>query len=413
MADFNERVRLLCIEAGFRPSIDEDELSIAEVSFTLADSTQFEIVMGGGNRKSRMWLEHQLLRQFQGIGTAESPWEKFLFLMGDTSIDDLRSEGETFFGADIWNKASSTEHTFVYGLKIGTSMTVRFKDDVIQILGRRLIEDAWQHKEIINTESEGAWRCAVYCIFEQLNQGTIRSATLVDGAWVPNELVKKAILLYFKGHANDMIDDIESWDKVPLKCNNWDYKDFEDASFRLVPGAIVRDSAYIAPGVVLMANSFVNVGAYVGMKTMIDTGARVGSCAQVGANVHLGAGSGVGGVLEPMQAKPTVIEDDVFISAMCEVAEGTIVRRGAVLGMGTNITASTRIVDRTKVTIGDDGYPVFEGAITYGEVPENAVVVPGTYPDPKTGIGIACAVIVKYADASTRKKTSINDLLRD
>jgi 2,3,4,5-tetrahydropyridine-2-carboxylate N-succinyltransferase len=228
-----------------------------------------------------------------------------------------------------------------------------------------------------------------------------------DG-WVVNQWLKKAVLLSFRLHDSAPMEGpggAFAYDKVPLKFADWHAQRFQAAGFRAVPGAVVRRSAYIAPGVVLMP-SFVNVGAYVGRNTMVDTWATVGSCAQIGANCHLSGGVGIGGVLEPLQANPVIIEDDCFIGARSEVAEGVIVERGAVLAMGVFLGASTKIVDRAT------------GEVFVGRVPAYSVLVPGAlpgkpYPDGTPGPALACAVIVKRVDARTRAKTSINELLRD
>ena len=237
-----------------------------------------------------------------------------------------------------------------------------------------------------------------------LDSGDLRVAERQsDGTWHVNQWAKKAVLLGFR--LNDMAPHPGSpqggawWDKVDSKWKDWGENQWRAAGFRAVPNAVVRKSAYIAPGVVLMP-SFVNLGAYVDRGTMVDTWATVGSCAQIGKNVHLSGGVGIGGVLEPMQATPTIIEDDCFIGARSEVVEGVIVRQGAVLGMGVFIGQSTKIVDRET------------GTVMYGEVPAGAVVVSGSMPS-KNGVHLYCAVIVKRVDAQTRAKTSINELLRD
>ena len=236
----------------------------------------------------------------------------------------------------------------------------------------------------------------------------MRVAEKIDGAWVTHQWLKQAILLSFRLYPNEVMragalgGQIGPWwDKVPGKFDGWDAAQFEAAGFRAVPGAVVRRGAFIARGAVLMP-SFVNVGAYVGEGTMVDTWATVGSCAQIGAGVHISGGAGIGGVLEPLQAAPTIIEDGCFIGARSEVAEGVIVGEGAVLSMGVFITATTRIIDRKS------------GQVHRGVVPPYAVVVPGSLPDPHgAGPSLSCAVIVKTVDAQTRSKTSINELLRD
>ena len=274
----------------------------------------------------------------------------------------------------------------------------------------RTIERAFEERDGISAETRGEVRDAVETALELLDGGKARVAERDDsGTWVVHQWLKKAVLLSFRLNPMAVIKGGPGasawWDKVPSKFENWASSDFEKAGFRAVPSAIVRRSAYIAPGAILMP-SFVNLGAYVDSGTMVDTWATVGSCAQIGANVHLSGGVGIGGVLEPMQAAPTIIEDGCFIGARSEVVEGCIVREGAVLGMGVYIGQSTRIVDRAT------------GEVFHGEVPANSVVVSGTMPGKplpggEPGPGLYCAVIVKRVDAKTRLKTSINELLRD
>ncbi len=272
------------------------------------------------------------------------------------------------------------------------------------------IEAAFEARDGINASTKGETRDAVETTLNLLDQGAIRVAQRgADGVWTVNQWMKKAVLLSFRLNAMEIIKggpgDAAWWDKVPSKFDGWGAVDFEKAGFRAVPNAIVRRSAYIAPGAILMP-SFVNLGAYVGEGTMVDTWATVGSCAQIGAHVHLSGGVGIGGVLEPLQAGPTIIEDNCFIGARSEVVEGCIVREGAVLGMGVFIGKSTKIVDRAT------------GEVMYGEVPAYSVVVAGTMPgndlpNGKPGPSLYCAVIVKRVDEKTRSKTSINELLRD
>ena len=273
----------------------------------------------------------------------------------------------------------------------------------------KIIDAAFDKREGIGPSTKGAMREAVEAALDLLDRGAARVAERgADGTWRVNQWLKKAVLLSFR--LNDMgviaggPGKAVWWDKVPSKFDCWDDHSFRSAGFRAVPGCVVRRSAYIAPGVVLMP-SFVNLGAYVDAGTMIDTWSTVGSCAQIGKNCHISGGVGIGGVLEPLQAGPVIVEDTCFIGARSEVAEGVIVREGAVLSMGVFIGASTRIVDRKT------------GAVTQGEVPPYAVVVPGTLPgeprDGKPTPNLSCAVIVKRVDERTRAKTSINDLLRD
>ncbi|MGB0625476.1 MAG: 2,3,4,5-tetrahydropyridine-2,6-dicarboxylate N-succinyltransferase [Alphaproteobacteria bacterium] len=272
------------------------------------------------------------------------------------------------------------------------------------------IETAWENREALTPATTGADREAVETALADLDSGAARVAEKIDGAWRVNEWLKKAVLLSFRLNDMEIIPGGPGtgtawWDKVPSKFAGWGASEFEAAGFRAVPNAVVRHSAYIAPGAVLMP-SFVNLGAYVGSGTMVDTWATVGSCAQIGANVHLSGGAGIGGVLEPLQASPVIIEDNCFIGARSEVAEGVIVEEGAVLSMGVYLGASTKIVDRET------------GETTMGRVPSYSVVVPGSLPgkplpDGSLGPSLYCAVIVKRVDAQTRSKTSINELLRD
>jgi 2,3,4,5-tetrahydropyridine-2,6-dicarboxylate N-succinyltransferase len=265
------------------------------------------------------------------------------------------------------------------------------------------IETAWEARDGLSPATRGEARDAIEATLEALDSGTLRVAEKHGHDWHVNQWAKKAVLLSFK--LTDMYEISGSngganwWDKVPSKWQGWDQARWRAAGFRAVPGSIVRRSAYIAKGVVLMP-SFVNIGAYVDEGSMVDGWATVGSCAQIGKNVHLSGGVGIGGVLEPMQAGPTIIEDNCFIGARSEVVEGCIVREGSVLGMGVFIGKSTKIVDRET------------GEVMYGEVPAGSVVVAGSMPS-KGGINLYCAVIVKKVDAQTRAKTSINDLLRD
>src|SRR5882672_3261482 len=274
----------------------------------------------------------------------------------------------------------------------------------------KTIDDAFEQRDGIGPSTKGAVREAVEAALELLDRGTARVAERgANGTWSVNQWLKKAVLLSFR--LNDMTaipggpGKAVWWDKVASKFEGWGEDRFREAGFRAVPGCIVRHSAYVAPGVVLMP-SFVNLGAYVDTGTMIDTWATVGSCAQIGKNCHISGGSGIGGVLEPLQAGPVIIEDNCFIGARSEVAEGVVVREGSVLSMGVFIGASTKIVNRET------------GEVFTGEVPAYSVVVPGTSPgkplrDGSPGPGLYCAVIVKRVDEKIRSKTSINELLRD
>ncbi|MGB1234632.1 MAG: 2,3,4,5-tetrahydropyridine-2,6-dicarboxylate N-succinyltransferase [Planktomarina sp.] len=266
------------------------------------------------------------------------------------------------------------------------------------------IESAWDARDTITPATTGETREAIEDTLNALDSGSLRVAEKQDsGDWHVNQWAKKAVLLSFRLNDMAMIEGSNGngswWDKVPSKWQNWGDDQWKDAGFRAVPGSIVRRSAYIAPGVVLMP-SFVNLGAYVDEGSMVDGWATVGSCAQIGKNVHLSGGVGIGGVLEPMQAGPTIIEDNCFIGARSEVVEGCIIREGSVLGMGVFIGQSTKIVDRET------------GEVFYGEVPPYSVVVAGSMPS-KNDINLYCAVIVKRVDERTRSKTGINELLRD
>ena len=268
------------------------------------------------------------------------------------------------------------------------------------------IESAWDARDGVNTSTQDPVREAVDAALDLLDSGKGRVAEPgPDGQWVVNQWLKKAVLLSFRLNGNGVMGADTGgsgpwFDKVGTKFTGWGQAEFEAAGFRAVPGAMVRKGAYVAKGAILMP-SFVNIGGYVGEGTMVDTWATVGSCAQIGKNVHLSGGVGIGGVLEPLQANPTIIEDDCFIGARAEVAEGVVVRQGAVLSMGVYLGASTKIVDRAT------------GEVFRGEVPAYSVVVPGTLPGVNGGPGLYCAVIVKRVDAQTRAKTSTNELLRD
>ena len=269
----------------------------------------------------------------------------------------------------------------------------------------KIINHAFEDRDNINVNTAGDIRNAVDETLNKLDSGNLRVCEKINNEWQVNQWIKKAILLSFRLNDNEIIKASHAtwFDKVESKTTNWTKDDHLKAGFRYVPDAVVRKSAFIAKGVVLMP-SFVNLGAYVDQGTMIDTWATVGSCAQIGKNCHISGGAGIGGVLEPLQANPVIIEDNCFIGARSEVAEGVIVGEGAVLSMGVFIGASTKIVDRST------------GEIHMGKVPAYSVVVPGTLPGKKQGDinpSLYCAVIVKRVDEKTRSKTSINDLLRD
>ncbi len=277
---------------------------------------------------------------------------------------------------------------------------------------KTLIDRAWENRADITTETVGEIREQVEAILHALDRGQVRVAEKKNGAWIVNEWAKKAVLLSFRLNPMQRFEggahaagSVTSWyDKVPSKFQGWTDSDFRDAAFRAVPGAIVRRSAYIGKDVVLMP-SFVNLGAYVDDGTMIDTWSTVGSCAQIGKHCHISGGVGIGGVLEPLQASPVIIEDNCFIGARSEVAEGVIVEEGSVISMGVFLGASTKVIDRTT------------GEVFMGRVPAYSVVIPGTLPgkplpDGSPGPSLACAVIVKRVDEKTRSKTGVNEILR-
>ena len=272
---------------------------------------------------------------------------------------------------------------------------------------KKIINDAWENKEQINQNSDESILNSINKIIENLDQGKLRVAEKIDGSWITHQYIKKAIMLSFRIHGMEALSGpYSSWfDKSHLlkgKTAGWTKEEFEKAGFRMVPNTPVRKGSFIAKNVVLMP-CFVNTGAYIDSGTMMDTFSRAGSCCQIGKNCHISAGSGVGGVLEPAQALPTIIEDNVFLGAMSEVVEGVIVGEGSVLSMGMYIGQSTKIVDRKT------------GNITYGKIPPYSVLVPGSLPDKKNPLApsLNCAVIIKQVDEKTRSKTSINDLLRD
>ena len=270
----------------------------------------------------------------------------------------------------------------------------------------KIIEDAFADIENINPDSNLDIINAINNIIENLDNGSLRIANSEKGNWAVNEFAKKAILLYFRINDMKLIDggpnNSKWWDKIDSKFSSWGEDNFKNAGFRAVPGSIVRYGSFVGKGCVLMP-SFINIGAYVDQSTMVDTWATIGSCAQIGKNCHISGGAGIGGVLEPLQASPVIIEDNCFIGARSEVAEGVIVRQGSVISMGVFLTASTPIYNRET------------GKTLYGEVPEYSVVVPGSMPSKNVSsdANLSCAVIVKTVDEKTRSKTSINELLRD
>jgi 2,3,4,5-tetrahydropyridine-2,6-dicarboxylate N-succinyltransferase len=269
---------------------------------------------------------------------------------------------------------------------------------------QELINTIWDSRQTLTPDTTPAPVLeAIQSVFDQLDRGDLRVAEKIDGTWVVHQWIKKAILLAFRITQNQLIPGATHtlwYDKIPLKTSNWTEAEFLAAGFRTVPGAVIRKSAFIEKDVVLMP-SFINIGARVGAGTMVDTWVTIGSCAQIGANCHISGGVGIGGVLEPLQANPVIIEDNCFIGARSEIAEGVIVEEGSVISMGVFLGASTKIVDRQT------------GEITYGRVPAYSVVVPGTLPSTTPQApSLACAVIIKKVDAKTRAKVGLNDLLR-
>ena len=271
----------------------------------------------------------------------------------------------------------------------------------------KIINDAWENKDQVNQNSDQSLKDAINQVIEDLDSGKSRVAEKINGEWVTHQHLKKAIMLSFRIHGMETLDGpYSAWrDKTHLlkgKTVGWSNDDFEKAGFRMVPNTAMRKGSYVAKNVVLMP-SYVNIGAYIDEGTMMDTFSRAGSCCQIGKNCHISAGTGVGGVLEPAQALPTIIEDNVFLGAMSEVVEGVVVGEGSVLSMGMYIGQSTKIVNRKT------------GEITYGKIPPYSVVVPGSLPDKNNPAApsLYCAVIIKQVDEKTRSKTSVNDLLRE
>lgn len=265
-----------------------------------------------------------------------------------------------------------------------------------------IISQAWASRDTLSPQSEGPFKAAILETIDLLNTGQERVASKINGTWVTHEWIKQAVLLYFRLHENEVLNgQSRAFDKVPLKCATFDADDFRNGGFRIVPGGIIRTGTYIAEDVIVMP-SFINIGAYVDSKTMIDSGVTVGSCAQIGKRCHISSNAIIGGVLEPLQASPTIIEDHCFIGAGSTVTEGTIVEEGAIISSGVHITASTPIIHRET------------GETLYGRIPAYSVVVGGTKPaqDGHHGLSLTCAVIVKTVTPQTRSKTDINELLR-
>jgi 2,3,4,5-tetrahydropyridine-2-carboxylate N-succinyltransferase len=273
-------------------------------------------------------------------------------------------------------------------------------DSVVQL--KAIVEDAFERRATLShSEIEGSTRGAVEQVIAKLELGKLRVAEPGKQGWVVNQWLKKAVLLYFRCNDMELMDGAPApyWDKVPLQFEDFDEADFRELGARIVPGAVVRRGAHLGKDAILMP-SFVNIGAHVGPGTMVDTWATVGSCAQIGARCHLSGGVGIGGVLEPLQASPTIIEDDCFVGARSEVVEGVVVEKGSVIGMGVFIGQSTRIFNRAT------------GEVSYGRVPAGSVVVSGSLPSADGKYSLYCAVIVKQVDEKTRSKTSVNELLR-
>lgn len=270
-------------------------------------------------------------------------------------------------------------------------------------LPQDIIKDAFERRHELSSSSEShQLRQTLGDVFNQLNQGQLRVCEKIDGEWITHEWIKQAILLYFKLNDNTLLSGAysEFYDKIPMKFSQFSANDFQKLKIRAVPGAHVRFGSFVGPNTILMP-SFVNIGAYVDEGTLVDTWATVGSCAQIGKHVHLSGGVGIGGVLEPLQSRPTIIEDHCFIGARSEIVEGVIVEEGSVIGMGVYIGQSTKIYDRET------------GHIYFGRVPKGSVVVPGSLPDKQGGCQLYCAVIIKKVDQKTREKTALNELLRD
>jgi 2,3,4,5-tetrahydropyridine-2,6-dicarboxylate N-succinyltransferase len=295
--------------------------------------------------------------------------------------------------ANIWALLAIEDHDLHVGAVVNFNASGITPDD---------IEELWERRDSLGPDSHNDDHVLVNEVLGALDAGRARVAHKRGDEWTVNQWLKKAVLLSFRLNDNGLMEygsaGVPAFDKVPLKFTGWEEKDFLQASIRVVPGAVVRRSAFIGKGVVLMP-SFVNLGAYVGEGTMIDTWATVGSCAQIGKNCHISGGAGIGGVLEPLQANPVIVEDNCFIGARSEVVEGVIVGEGAVIGMGVFLGQSTPIYDRQT------------GETTYGHIPPYSVVVAGSLP--RDGYSLNCAVIVKTVDAQTRSKTAINELLRD
>lgn len=383
---FGDKVDVAAGELGIETPLAEESLGIEAI--TLPNGT---VLRGGTNNlNSRLFLEWCVKQ----LKLAASPTE--------LPLADFRRDAEAFF-SDFWHDAPSTgKHPVIDAFREGSTIGLTWKESSPRHPYTPLVKtigELWERRQQITPERpEG--KEEVEHIIRFLNRGSLRVAEPKNGVWHTRQWVKQAILLFFRLHPNRIMrNGPVAWDKVPNKFEWWTETDFVAAGFRVVPGAFVRKGAYIGRDVVAMP-SFINIGAYVGNGTMIDTWSTVGSCAQIGARCHISGGVGIGGVLEPLQANPVIIEDDCFIGARSEVAEGVIVRQGSVLGMGVFLGKSTPIIDRDT------------GQTTYGEVPPYSVVIAGTRATKQPDVNLACAVIVKKVDAQTREKTSVNDLLR-
>ncbi|HEX5774333.1 MAG TPA: 2,3,4,5-tetrahydropyridine-2,6-dicarboxylate N-succinyltransferase, partial [Candidatus Paceibacterota bacterium] len=384
---FLDRVESLARRMDVPWPLHDPDIGVGEVVFTpehpSLENEPLTLPPIPSNLKSRLFVQH-MLDDGQSVEITE----------------EMRAVAHAFYGDELVRDtfAHPGKHPFIEGFVNPRYVTLSAKRNPFRMLRDSIVE-AWERRgEPILKPGEGHhYLKAIRETVRLLDNGVLRVAEPAGEDWVTHQWLKQACLLYLRHHKSSLVPGFKglSWDKVPLKGANWKMEDWEAAGFRLVPSAIVRHGAYVAPQVVLMAHSFVNMGARVDESTMIDTGARVGSCAQIGKRVHIGAGSGIGGVFEPLQGTPTIIGDDVFIGAMTEVAEGVIVGEGAVLGMHTSITASTKIVDRKT------------GEVHRGKVPPYSVIVPGSLPNPNGGPSLNCAVIVKTVDEQTRSKTSI------
>ncbi len=382
---FKERVIEMATRHRIPFPLAETDILLKKVEFLDENGSVILTTWGdGSNRSSRLFLADA---NGKGGGSHKFP------------LEPIRYQMARFYGYYWTDRPGLGVHPFIDASKVAVSARLTyFKDPGTDL--QIIINEAWDNRDNLGIETKGVIRDAVNHVLRLLDRGEARIAELTEGSWHINQWLKKAVLLSFKLNDNVVVPgpgDSSWFDKVPSKFIHWNEANFRGAGFRAVPGAIVRHGAYIGPKVILMP-SFVNIGAYVGEGTMIDTWATVGSCAQIGKNCHISGGAGIGGVLEPLQANPVIIGDNVFIGARSEIVEGVRVGDGAVIGMGVFIGASTKIVDRQT------------GETTTGEVPPYAVVVPGSLGGGNGKPALYCAVILKTVDAA---KTSTNELLRD